>query len=179
MERASRIPGSADEKAEKMADQASASSEAPDKYYYSDLQVLTETVVDGTCPEDKRLTDEVQIDSPIHLNDKLKIEGYDQKKVPARLFFVNVNLQAIGFDRAKFSFMAVDGKVPLKIPFGMHFKRTPGNVLEMTFLDQVQKMNLKQVPVYTFSATEKRENCTLIHNVNVFSERTGYYRLAE
>lgn len=148
----------------------------PAKFYYADLQILTETSVDERCSEDVRVTEDLHLKPFVRLNEQDEIqlsEGMDFK-----YFATNVNLEVIGFDQSKYSFSSVDGIVPRSIPFGLRLRRTPGQILELRFLDQVIEMKLLTAPIYTFSATEKRGQCTVTHNVNVFTEKVGYFKKA-
>ena len=93
-----------------------------------------------------------------------------------KYFASNVAVELIGFDSGKYVFSVLDGIVPKTVPFEMRVRRTPGQVLELHFLDAVIPMKLLTTPIYTFSATEKRGACTIKHNVNVFAERVGYFK---
>jgi hypothetical protein len=150
--------------------------EAPTKFYFSDLQMLTETAAEGICPEDQKISGQYIEDWKASLNDESEIEIHTSKDF--KFFNVNVTVEVMGFDAAKYSFSALDGVVPGKVPFKMRLRRTPGHVLELEFLDQIVPMKLLTTPIYTFSATEKRGSCTIKHNVNVFTEKVGYFKRA-
>jgi hypothetical protein len=148
------------------------------KYYYADVQIVDETIPEGNCAESLKLSDQKDSPSTISLNDRNEIELHPSIK-NLRLFGANVALQVMGFDQAHYSFSVIDQSVPIPLPFKFHLKRIPGNLLELQFLDQVVEMKLTATPIYTFSATEQRKDCKLIHHVNVFGEKPGYYPLAD
>lgn len=157
---------------EKSADAAAPAKEP--RYFYTDLQIVTETTVEGKCPEEKRHTTGHEENSKIGLDNENRLKG----EQPVRLFGANVTMQAIGFDLARYVFSSVDGSIPEKIPFGFKLARRPGGLLEMQFLNQTIQMRLINNPIYSFVAEEKRGDCTIKHNVNVFAEKAGFYRAA-
>jgi hypothetical protein len=148
----------------------------PAKFYYADLQILTETSLEGECADEKKMNEDLHLDPLVSLNEKSELEL--AKAAQFKYFATNVNLDVIGFDSAKYSYSCLDGIVPKAIPFGFHVRRTPGQILELKFLDQTVEMKLLTTPNYSFSATEKRGDCVIKHNVNVFAEKVGYFRKA-
>ncbi|MBN8554507.1 MAG: hypothetical protein J0L93_03605 [Deltaproteobacteria bacterium] len=148
------------------------------KYYFSDIQIVSETIPEGSCSDDLKLT--AQVDEPfkVEINENKEL-AVNTKSKKVNLYGANITLQVMGFDQAQYTFSAIDQMIPESIPFGMKLKRIPGNMLLLTFLDQNVEMKLQATPIYTFSATEQRKDCKLVHHVNVFGEKAGYYPLAK
>ncbi len=154
------------------------SAEAPLKYYYSDLQIVTQTEVDGTCVGEKAIREEY-VEQP-----KTILNEMNQLELPLgpesfRYFSVGVSFQTTGYDSIRYTFTALDGVVPSKVRWLERLIRKPGNILEFKYLDHTVSMVLQTTPVYSFTANENRDGCTIIHHVNVFGDRTSYYPRAE
>lgn len=151
-------------------------SESPNKYF-SDVQILVETKPEETCADSNKIVEVSTLPFRASLNEMNEI--LSEPKDLFKSFVVNVTLEIIGFDSGKYTFTAPDGMIPARVPFQMKLRRTPGNVLELRYLDQVVPMKLLTTPIYTFTATETRGDCKIAHHVNVFSERAGYFKKAQ
>lgn len=150
---------------------AESSIEGAQKFYYTDLQIVSETKPMGQCSDDKKLSDRVETEPSVMLNSENELEGPGVY----RQHIENVSLQVMGFDQARYVFTALDGSVPSSVPFGIRLRRLPGLILELKYLDQSVNMRLRDTPVYSFTATEVRGDCKFEHHVNVFGEHTGFY----
>ncbi len=148
---------------------------APARFYFSELQILTETAPESGCTEEQKKRDDLHEEWKIWLDEAGSLAASEDFKY----FGVNVTLESMGFDASKYYFSVLDGRMPKLNPFNIRLRRTPGQILELTFLDQVVPMKLLTTPIYTFSATEKRGDCVIKHNVNVFTEKVGYFKKSE
>lgn len=147
-------------------------------FLYSDLQIVTETVPSGNCPETMRLTERREWPRRITLNERFRLEKADEQ-TEMKSSAIHTTLQVMGFDSAQYVFDSIDGEIPSEVPFGIKMWRLPGAILQMRFLDQRFQVGLKTAPVFSFSASEKRGLCALTHHVNIFADRAGFYRMAE
>lgn len=148
--------------------------EAATKFYFAEVQILSETSPEGDCPESFRMNENLHQEPRVKLDELGELDSQDA--LDFKYFAAQVNLELMGFDSSKYSFSVIDGVVPKSIPFGLKLRRTPGQVLELKFLSEVLSMKLLSTPVYTLSAVEKRGPCTIKHNINIFAERVGYFK---
>jgi len=146
----------------------------PRKIYFADLQIVDETLTEGSCPDDQRITERRQEDFKTEFRADKKVFRKNGKK-SVEYYALNLNLQKVGFDTARYSFTVLDGVVPEIAPHNMRVRRNIGNFIHIYYLDEVFKLQLKEAPVYSFTAVEKRGSCTIKHNVNIFAENQGYY----
>lgn len=146
----------------------------PRKLYFSDLQMVVETVPEGSCPDDQRITERVEEGFKVDLGSDKKLLRKNGKR-SVEFYALNVNVQKIGFDNGKYSFSVLDGMVPENAPHKMRVRRRPGNFIDIYYLEEVLKLQLNQAPIYSFTAVEKRGKCTINHNINIFAENQGYY----
>jgi len=144
-------------------------------FFYADVQIITKTTPEGKCDKSKSIEERIAQGKQVIIgkDGKLKINvgrtGLDSA--------YNVSIQGIGFDSSRYDFTALNGKSPKHLPYKLNFKKKPGNIIKIEFLDQSIKMNLDQDTIYTFFATEKRGNCSIKHSVNVFVEQSGVYAM--
>jgi hypothetical protein len=153
---------------------AESSVEGAQKFYYTDLQIVSETKPIGECADEKKLTERVEQEPKVMLNDANELDG------PGAFhhYVANVSMQVMGFDLSKYVFTALDGYVPKEVPFKIRLRRLPGLILELQILDQTVSMKLRDTPVYSFTANETRGECKIEHHINVFGEHTGFYKPA-
>lgn len=146
------------------------------KPYFSEIQILTESVEGEGCSSDVRRSESLIEEFSARINEEGKLVVGNQK--PER-FVLNVQLRAIGFDQSQYQFSVVDAAREEALPYGIQMRMRPGGSLELQFLDTTARIRLDRTPVYTFSAVEQRAGCTITHNVNLFSENAGKYALAQ
>jgi len=143
------------------------------RFYYSAVQILTETVKGSDCKVEQSLTEKKENDYVVVI-DETGAPQFPSGRIPF-YYVLNLNIQAIGFDNSVYRFSVTDGIVPKEAPYGLKIRRRPGNIIQMEYLDKVIDMNFKSIPIYTFIASEKRGACTIAHNVNLFTEKSGYH----
>lgn len=152
------------------------------KIYYADLQIVIETSTEGVCADSLRQTWNFQEPLKVKLlepaegtTDPIRLERSFGKK-SVEYYALNVQAKMMGFDAGDASFSALDGVVPEGAPYQMRIRRRPGNFIDLFYLGQTFRMQLTQTPVYSFSMHEERTAaCSVIHNLNIFSDRAGYY----
>ena len=145
------------------------------RYYFADLQVITDSALEGPCSE------EAPADSFIEEPWRIQLEGRHLIKMSPGLSIrshaINVNLQSMGRQQLRRSFSVIDGRVPADVPFGLRLRQRSRGVVELSFLDQVVTLRLGSVPNSQFTATELRGGCAIHHRVSVFGTNVGFYDL--
>ncbi len=162
---------------EKKSEESDSVLNTQKRVYFAEIQIVTETSLQSACSSENKLTNQLNEPDKLSLNPSQKLvtdEGIHVEK-----FAAHITLQAIGFDRSRYAFTVIDGKADTTPPFGLSVRQRPGSILELRFLDQVISMKPREAPVYTFSATELRGSCEILHQVNVFAEPAGYFALVE
>lgn len=152
------------------------------KIYFADLQIVIETSTEGICADSLRKTWDFQEPVKVKLlepaegsSDPVRLERLFGKK-SVEYYALNVQAKMMGFDAGDASFSALDGVVPEGAPYQMRIRRRPGNFIDLFYLGQTFRMQLTQTPVYSFSMREERTAaCSVIHNLNIFSDNAGYY----
>lgn len=156
------------------AESSQVSGQKPVKFYFSDIQILVQTNPLSKCEGVKRLTDGRSDEFSTAINSDGKfVRKLGPKTV--QYYALNVKLQKMGFDEAEYSFSVLDGVVPEWAPHGMRIRRRSGNFLDLYYLGNVFTLQLKQSQVYSFKAVEKRGDCELEHDINIFAENSGFY----
>ncbi len=86
----------------------------------------------------------------------------------------NVQLKSTGFDESSYQFSEVERKAgkeaPRQNPYGLKLRWRGAARVEIQFLDHIQKIQLDSTPILSFQATEKRDGCSVDHQVNLFAD---------
>jgi hypothetical protein len=156
------------------AEASQSSVQKPMKFYFADLQILVQTNPLSKCDDVKRLSEGRSNEFSAEVNSDGKfVRKLGPKTV--QYYALNVKLQKMGFDEAQYAFSVLDGVVPEWAPHGMRVRRRSGNFIDLYYLGNVFTLQLKQSQVYSFKAVEKRGNCDLEHDINIFAENSGFY----
>lgn len=142
--------------------------------YFAHIQILSETVRGSGCSEEQKLVEDALGEFSGRLSDEgvLSVTGSDRVQS-----LLNIELRSIGFDEGRYQSSFVNGKALGRIPYKIEFSVRPNNVVLMQYLDKSAELRLDNTPVYTFTAKELRGACEITHNVNLFAENSGRYKI--
>ncbi|TVQ81069.1 MAG: hypothetical protein EA369_00750 [Bradymonadales bacterium] len=141
--------------------------------FFAELRLLAETLASG-CEEVERNEESRMEDFLVDVTDS-GLQFLGPHSGGNQIF--NLRLQSIGFDDYRFR-GSLEESASSDFPYELRLRVRPGNVLELRYFDQTHRIDLRSVPVLSFQATENRsETCRVTHNVNLFAEETGLFRL--
>lgn len=140
--------------------------------YFSEIKILTETLAGPNCtPESAiRIVQSAEFTGQIQERDFI----WPQENKPKSVF--HVSLRAIGYDTFSTRFTIADGMANLlDLPYQIDVIRLPSSKLRIEFFGSAREIDAAQNPITSFSEVEKRGDCQITHNVNVFAENSQLF----
>ena len=156
-----------------LTEAASSQKIRAEEVFYSEITVLIETVADVNC-KDKVIPITVASTQPwlASVNDANVLDS----KIPVDRTALNITVEYMGLDSGRIERSLIDHGSLKEGERYLLFRRRPGLALELSYLGESLILRGDATPVYSFTAREKRNECDITHNVNVFQDRSGLFK---
>jgi len=143
--------------------------------YFARIQIVDESSATDNCEPSLQRVESSSRESVAELDPQniLNWKG----DVRARQSVLEIQWRSLGFDQGRYAFSLVDGKPNLDLAFAISSNVRPNNEVELRVFDsEIIQLRLDQTPIYSFAVEEKRGNCSIHHNINIFSDSAGRYQ---
>lgn len=142
--------------------------------YFAGIQILSEVVQKEGCTDAQSLQNMIEEDPVAELSatNQIRLHTNSDSKISS---IFNIQLRSLGFDHLRYKLSLVNGSSDTSLPYSISLQALPNGEVEFQYLDQSIRLELNRTPVYTLTAEEKRGDCILQHNVNIFGEKAGRY----
>lgn len=182
-EEETRAPAEEDVEQEPSSSEEEPVVESTPELFFTRLQILSEVVEGEACDEGHQRIDEVDEPFVVELVESdasAELAFFEGLQAAPRESVLNVSIRSIGFDELRYRFSVVDEELPVDIAYDIGFDVRPNGLLNFAWAEESRQLRLDRTPIYSFSVEEQRgEECVVVHNVNVFGEKTGYYEVSD
>ncbi|PIR22265.1 MAG: hypothetical protein COV44_08600 [Deltaproteobacteria bacterium CG11_big_fil_rev_8_21_14_0_20_45_16] len=142
--------------------------------YFARIQIVDESSATDNCEASFQRVESSSHEAIVELNSQNILNWKADTR--ARQSVLEIQWRSLGFDHGRYEFSLVDGKPNLELPFVISSNVRPNNEVELRVFDsEIIRLRLDQTPIYSFAVEEKRANCSIHHNINIFSDAAGRY----
>jgi len=143
-----------------------------EKIFFSEITILIETKPDDACKEGLFGRSP---SSAAGFSVSIADDQHVKSLRPIQRSALNVTVEMMGLDKKRIERSLIDHGSLKEGELSLLFRRRPGLGLEVRYLNESLVLRGDASPVYSFSASEDRSGCRVVHNINIFQDRTGLF----